>query len=529
MPQFSLVIPTLNRADTLVHALATARAQSHDDVEILVHNNGNDPATREAVEASGDPRVRHLHTDEVVPMAENWERALAQARGEWITFIGDDDGLLPDACAIAAQAVEFDDTEILSWEPLLYLWPDFFDERRRNTLQATIDFDFVVRPELSRRLLEQFYRFEMHYSKLPMLYNSFVKRSLANRVLERQGRYFLGALPDVCSGIVNAAFTERFTKSTRPLSVAGISRHNIGHSFFYARANFARDFPLLADGADTAASNLEWTIGAEMLVVQERLQPESRPEFSRRGWLRSLAAAINNSPSRYDETRSLLETLAGRFEIDLGEIPIPDRFEAIPLPPRGATPLGDRRVLFVIDGGAAGLRSVDDAARLGMQLVPSADAITFARLDVPGDGIPNVSDDGLRFSRGESGAYALVSGWGDPEPWGSWSIDRTSTLRLGIPNGRRKVALELRYRTIPLPDGQPLIVECALGERTLHTWHFFDFNSQGEVVIKVPADVHSGTVDLTFVNLNAQSPLEMGRGPDSRRLGIGIEEVRLLT
>ena len=71
MPRFSLVIPTLRRADTLVHALATLTAQRFEDVEIVVQNNGNDSETRDAVRMNGDPRVRHFGTDAVVSMTDN--------------------------------------------------------------------------------------------------------------------------------------------------------------------------------------------------------------------------------------------------------------------------------------------------------------------------------------------------------------------------------------------------------------------------------------------------------------------------
>jgi glycosyltransferase involved in cell wall biosynthesis len=97
MPLFSLVIPTLRRPDTLQHSLATLLRQPRPEVEIIVQNNGDDLATRRLVERVGDERVRHCSSDRVLAMCENWERALDSCRGEWIIFIGDDDGLLPDA------------------------------------------------------------------------------------------------------------------------------------------------------------------------------------------------------------------------------------------------------------------------------------------------------------------------------------------------------------------------------------------------------------------------------------------------
>ena len=78
-------------------------------------------------------------------MVENWERGLANSSGDIVMFVGDDDGLLADACEVAAAVLEDDDAEILSWAPFLYLWPGYWDLPRRNVLQATVSYEFVVR------------------------------------------------------------------------------------------------------------------------------------------------------------------------------------------------------------------------------------------------------------------------------------------------------------------------------------------------------------------------------------------------
>lgn len=70
MPKFSIIIPTRQRPDTLRFALQTAVTQDFDDVEILVHESGDDPSTAEVVSEVGDQRTRHLQTVDPVPMSE---------------------------------------------------------------------------------------------------------------------------------------------------------------------------------------------------------------------------------------------------------------------------------------------------------------------------------------------------------------------------------------------------------------------------------------------------------------------------
>jgi hypothetical protein len=243
-----------------------------------------------------------------------------------------------------------------------------------------------------------------------------------------------------------------------------------------------------------------------------------------------MAAAINESPSRYEETKSTILSLMKRLEMTEDDVFIPAPLDHPPAPAPGVHVLGPFEVLFVLEGDQVGLQSIADAVRLASQLVPPADSLVKSKATPSLDGVPVVSTEPLSFARNADGALALTSGWAEPEAWGAWSVERECVLRLrfsGLPR-RRKVRLGLRYRTVPFPDGQPRLVECAIGERTLKRWELGSNNYRGELVIAVaPRDLHDA-VELKFVNLNARSPKEMALGDDERRLGIGVEQIRLV-
>src|SRR6476661_832559 len=117
MPQFSLVIPTLKRADTFRHALATLLDQTSTDLEIVVQNNGRDQEISSIVEPLDTSRIRCFSTESVLPMTENWELALNNTSGDFITFLGDDDGLFTDACEGVARALDPTGAAIVSCSP----------------------------------------------------------------------------------------------------------------------------------------------------------------------------------------------------------------------------------------------------------------------------------------------------------------------------------------------------------------------------------------------------------------------------
>src|SRR6516162_8523449 len=95
--RFSIVIPTRERPRTLAFCLRTCLVQQHDDFDVVVADNHSSPATREVFESLASPRLKYVRTPGPLAMTDSFEFAIAQAKGEFILMLGDDDGLLPHA------------------------------------------------------------------------------------------------------------------------------------------------------------------------------------------------------------------------------------------------------------------------------------------------------------------------------------------------------------------------------------------------------------------------------------------------
>src|SRR5258708_39467781 len=92
-PLVSIVVPTINRPKMLAEALASVRAQNFTDYEIIVVSNGeNDEMCRQSREAAAGCIYLELDHGNV-SAARN--AGIAQANGEWIAFLDDDDLWLP--------------------------------------------------------------------------------------------------------------------------------------------------------------------------------------------------------------------------------------------------------------------------------------------------------------------------------------------------------------------------------------------------------------------------------------------------
>lgn len=94
-PRVSVIIPTYNRASYLVEAIESVLAQSYDDYEMIVADDGSTDGTPEKVAAFGE-RVRYLRLPHNGRPSVVRNRALEVARGELVAFLDDDDRWHPD-------------------------------------------------------------------------------------------------------------------------------------------------------------------------------------------------------------------------------------------------------------------------------------------------------------------------------------------------------------------------------------------------------------------------------------------------
>ena len=102
----SVVIPTCNRADLVLRALASVRAQTRPPTEILVVDDGSTDATVERVRAAF-PEVTLLEQkNRGVSAARN--AGIQKARGTWIALLDSDDEWLPQKLERQLRATEND-------------------------------------------------------------------------------------------------------------------------------------------------------------------------------------------------------------------------------------------------------------------------------------------------------------------------------------------------------------------------------------------------------------------------------------
>lgn len=94
-PKVSVVITTYNRARLLPRAVNSVLAQTFDDYEIIIVDDCSPDHTWDVVCKFNDPRIRSIRHERNMGVSAARNTGIANARGKYITFLDDDDELLP--------------------------------------------------------------------------------------------------------------------------------------------------------------------------------------------------------------------------------------------------------------------------------------------------------------------------------------------------------------------------------------------------------------------------------------------------
>lgn len=108
-PPFTVVVATYNRPGLLAEALASIQAQTVSDFECLVVDDGSNTADP-AVPA--DDRFRLISLEQNGGLAHAWNVGVAEAVGDAVTFLDDDDLWTPERLELARRGLERADVAI---------------------------------------------------------------------------------------------------------------------------------------------------------------------------------------------------------------------------------------------------------------------------------------------------------------------------------------------------------------------------------------------------------------------------------
>lgn len=247
-PLVTVIIPTRERCDVLQSALRTATAQQYPNLRIVVSDNCSSDATAEVVRQANDRRITYVNTGRRVSMSHNWEFALSHVEDGWVTFMGDDDGLMPDGIARVAAIIAATGARAIRTRPAQYEWPGVHPGEFG---QLIVPLGSGMEERDARAWMQRMLQGRASYFDVPMLYNGgFMHFSLLDEVRRRTGTFFRSVNPDVYSAASLSSVVDRYLYVREPVAISGTSRHSNGNSFFSTQAqrNAAPKTVFMAEG-----------------------------------------------------------------------------------------------------------------------------------------------------------------------------------------------------------------------------------------------------------------------------------------
>lgn len=107
MPIVSIIIPTFNRAQLLIRSLRSVLAQTYEDFEVIVVDDGSTDNTEQVVAGFQDIRINYVKYTPNRGAARARNIGIKMARGQYIAFQDSDDEWLADKLEKQVQVIDF--------------------------------------------------------------------------------------------------------------------------------------------------------------------------------------------------------------------------------------------------------------------------------------------------------------------------------------------------------------------------------------------------------------------------------------
>lgn len=105
-PLVSVLMPAYNASDSILLALASLRAQTYQNWECTIVDDGSTDQTVELIKAISDPRIKLTLLDKNYGRGVARQKSLELAKGKYITMLDADDWLYPDKIAFQVDFLE---------------------------------------------------------------------------------------------------------------------------------------------------------------------------------------------------------------------------------------------------------------------------------------------------------------------------------------------------------------------------------------------------------------------------------------
>lgn len=230
----SIVVPTKNRYKYLYKLVELISSFCTNEIELVIQDNSDDNSEFENYLSNKKlDFVKYFHTSGQIPMSKNSDLAILNSTGEYICFIGDDDGVTKEIIE-CVKMMKAKDIEAIKPSVPSYCWPDvrpgkYLNRATRiiyelpdNKLEK-IDNNKVLEEIVSKGFINR--------GRLPLLYHGIVKRSTLDKIYNIGGTFFPGSSPDIANAVALTLISEKCYTYNRIITISGASMYHGGGAY----------------------------------------------------------------------------------------------------------------------------------------------------------------------------------------------------------------------------------------------------------------------------------------------------------
>jgi len=229
-PLLSIVIPTRNRIPFCISVIESILNIPDARLELVVQDNSDSLELEQHVKKNvTDKRLKYRYTSEAFSSIDNFNAGMELSTGEYVCFIGDDDGINPEIIEAAAWAKRNQVDAMASQIKAVYLWPEskvsstFFTKAEAGSLSIYPYNGGKVEINIMNELTAFLEGGGIYYLNfnLPKVYHGIVKRECMEMVKRKTGNYFGGLSPDIFSSMAISCTAKRIVVVDYPLTIGG--------------------------------------------------------------------------------------------------------------------------------------------------------------------------------------------------------------------------------------------------------------------------------------------------------------------
>lgn len=229
MSKISFVIPTRNGLPYLTSAVKSVLAHGGRNCEVIVSVNRSEDDSLNMLYAINDSRLKVVVPPKILSMAENFEFAIANTSGTWISVFGDDDGIVWDFEKSFENLIQrFPKSDVFICRRAYCFWPGL--ESQFPGSGISYQSGAAIRKQRGHTLVTGAILGTTSFAELPHLYTGCImKRSILERLqAAASGPIIRYCAPDVYTGIAIALLRPQIMRVEKPLFWIGTSPKSNG-------------------------------------------------------------------------------------------------------------------------------------------------------------------------------------------------------------------------------------------------------------------------------------------------------------